>query len=191
MKSLIQKAYGTFIFCGLISIIFGILVIAWPGISLLTLAWFFAVPFVLQGISQIVAAIQYRKEDRNWWVMFLLGLINIAAGVIAIIYPALTALFLVLLMGSTWLASGAILIVVALQLRKQIKNEGWLILSGLLAVIAGLFVLLNPGAGALSLIWLIGFYAIAFGIILIIFAARAKAWGKSRFESHAPTVEAG
>ena len=72
--------------------------------------------------------------------------------------------------------------IAAIQLRKQIQNEGWLLLTAIISAIAGIYVLVNPGAGAISLIWLIAAYAILFGILLVIVGARARNWGESYFD---------
>jgi uncharacterized membrane protein HdeD (DUF308 family) len=90
--------------------------------------------------------------------------------------PGLTAVFLVTIMGFSWLFSGALEIYAAIRLRKEIDNEGWLILSGVLSMLAGIFVIANPGGGALAMVWLIAAFAIVFGIFMILLALKAKNW---------------
>jgi uncharacterized membrane protein HdeD (DUF308 family) len=100
-------------------------------------------------------------------VLLLLGLVSVAAGVLAVFMPAITALVLVLLMGANALVNGALEIILAVRLRRQVRGEWLLGLAGLLSVVFGVLVLLFPGPGALALVWLIAAWAIAIGILLI------------------------
>jgi len=79
-------------------------------------------------------------------------------------------------MGLTWLATGTLQIVAAFRLRKEIHNEGWLVIIGLISILTGTFVLLRPGDGVLALLWLIAAYAIVFGTGLLILGFKAKKW---------------
>jgi uncharacterized membrane protein HdeD (DUF308 family) len=105
-----------------------------------------------------------------------LAFINLGAGIAALLYPHVTVLFLIMLMGLTWLATGMLQIIAAFRLRREIHNEAWLVLTGLISILSGLFVLLKPGDGALALLWLISAYAIAFGTGLLILGIKAKKW---------------
>ncbi|HKH62414.1 MAG TPA: HdeD family acid-resistance protein [Flavitalea sp.] len=176
MKNLLQKVSTSLIFSGLMSLLFGILCFAWPDITLVALVWLFGISIIGQGIAFVSSAVTHRKEEDQWWVLLLIGLINIVAGLLAIFYPGISALFLVALMGITWLITGIIEVIAAIRLRKEIENEGWLILGGLLSVIAGAYILVSPGSGALAILWLIALYAIIFGILLILLGYKAKGW---------------
>ena len=115
----------------------------------------------------------------------LLGLVGVAAGIIALIHPALPALVLVLVMGANALVTGVLDIAVAIRLRKAIEGELLLVLAGLASIVFGILVFMFPGAGALALVWLISAYAIASGIILLILAFKARGW-KRRVTAPAP-----
>jgi len=182
IKSLLQKSAWIFIISGVLSLLFGIVAIAWPGITLVVLVWAFAIPLLFQGIAQIVFAFKNRHVEHHWLLLFIWGLVNSLAAILSMAFPAITAFFLIMVMGATWLISGIVLAIAAIQLRKQIRNEGWFLVSAIISAVAGIYVLLSPGAGALSLIWLIAGYAILFGILLVIVGTRARNWGKSYFE---------
>ena len=182
IKSMLQKSAWVFIISGVLSLLFGIVAMAWPGITLMVLVWAFAIPLLFQGIAQVIFAFKSRHDEHYWLLLFIWGIVNSLASIIAIAYPTITAFFLIMVMGATWLITGIVLAVAAIQLRKQIQNEGWLLVCAIVSAIAGVFVLLNPGAGALSLIWLIAIYAILFGILLMIVGIRARKWGESYFE---------
>ena len=176
MKAILKKIWGHILIWGVLSILFGIISFAWPGLTLTTLVYLFAVAVIAEGIAILVGAWQARNEDKNWWIMLLTGIINIVAGIICIANPGITALFFVILIGISWLITGLMEIYAGISLRKELINEGWLILAGILSTLSGLFLIFRTGEGALALVWLIAGFAIVFGIVLILVALRAKTW---------------
>ena len=176
MHNLLSNSWRELAWRGAISLVFGILAAFWPGLTLLWLMTLFVAYALISGSASAIAAIKNRQSNRDWWLLLLLGLMSVAAGVLALIYPDRTAVFLVLLIGATALASGIIDIVMAVRLRKVIRGEALLILNGIISVAFGVFVFFSPGAGALALIWLISIYAIASGVLLLALAYRARQW---------------
>jgi uncharacterized membrane protein HdeD (DUF308 family) len=164
---------------GAIAVLFGLAAIAWPAITLLTLAALFTAFALLAGAVWIFGAVRHRKADQRWWVMLLLGLFSVVAGVVAALHPALTTVALILLIGANALVSGVLDIVVALRVRKYMKGELLLILSGIASIAFGLIVLLFPtGAGALALAWMTGFYALFTGLLLLALALQVRSWSR-------------
>jgi uncharacterized membrane protein HdeD (DUF308 family) len=180
MKDLLQKSWWMLALQGLFALVFGVLAVLWPGVTILWLVIMFAVYALLSGAVAVIASIASRNEDKRWWLVLLLGLVSLAAGVIAIVNPALTAITLVLLMGANAVVTGIFQIAIAVRLRKQMQREWLLILAGIVSIVFGALVLLFPGAGALALVWLISFWAIATGVMLLAVAFRAKGWGSKR-----------
>ena len=177
MNELFSKSWRSLALRGAISLVFGILAALWPGITLLWLLIMFAAYALIQGVVSAVAAFQSRKTHHDWWLMLLWGVVGIGAGVTAFMLPDLTAVVLVLIIGATALASGIVDIAMAIQLRKTIHGEGFLILNGIISIAFGAFVFFFPGAGALALVWMIAMYAIVSGLLLLALAWRAKKWG--------------
>jgi uncharacterized membrane protein HdeD (DUF308 family) len=182
MRKVLKRAWRNILLVGVLSILFGVLTYVWPGVTVTTLAWIFAFSVIAQGISLASAGWQSRQDEPNWWIFLLIGIVNIIAGLVCFFNPGLTAIFLVTLMGVSWLVSGVLEIYAAIRLRKEIDNEGWLILGGLLSVIAGAIVIIHPGAGALAMTTLIAIYAILFGVALIALAFKAKGWVEEKRE---------
>lgn len=176
MKAILRKIWGHILIWGILSILFGIISFAWPGLTLTTLVYLFAITVIAQGIAVLAGAWQAKDEDKNWWIMLLTGITNIVVGIICIANPGITALFFVVLLGVSWLITGLMEIYAAIRLRKEITNEGWLLLAGVLSVLAGLFLIFRTAEGALALVWLIAGFAIVFGIILVLLALKAKTW---------------
>lgn len=164
---------------GAIAIVFGVLAIAWPAVTLLTLAALFAAFSLLGGAVWIFGAIRYRHHDPNWWMLMLLGVVSLTVGVLATFNPAITLLTLILLMGANAVVSGVLDIVIAVRVRKVIRGEWLLMVSGLASVVFGGIVLLFPlGTGAVMLAILIGAYAIFTGVLLVCLALRVRAWSR-------------
>ena len=164
---------------GAIAVLFGVAAIAWPAITLATLAALFTAFALLAGAVWIFGAIRHRKADPRWWVLLLLGAFSVGAGIIAALNPVLTTVALILLMGANALVSGMLDIVVAVRVRKYMKGELLLVLSGIASIAFGLIVLLFPtGAGALALAWMTGFYAIVTGALLLALALQVRSWSR-------------
>jgi uncharacterized membrane protein HdeD (DUF308 family) len=159
---------------GLVAIIFGILLFLFPGIALETLVLFLGAYLLVDGIGSIITAVRNRTGNPNWWVSLLEGIVSIIAGIVAFIYPGRTALVLLYIIGAWAIVTGILEIVAAIRLRKEIDNEWVLGLAGLLSIVFGILTFVFPGATALSLLWLIGAYAIVFGVLLIILGFRLR-----------------
>lgn len=160
---------------GLFALVFGVLVLAWPAISLYVLVLLFAAYAFVDGLFAVLSAISKAAEGRTrWWPMLLEGVVGIAAGVLAALWPGLTALVLLYLIAAWAMITGVFEIVEAVRLRREIKGEWLLALGGLASLVFGLFLVIFPGAGALAVVWLIGAYSILFGIVLLALAFRLR-----------------
>jgi uncharacterized membrane protein HdeD (DUF308 family) len=104
----------------------------------------------------------------------LVGLLGIGIGIITLAWPQITGIVLLMFIAGWAIASGVLQIVGAIALRKEIEGEWLLIASGILSVVFGALLIMYPGAGALSLAFVIGAFAVAYGILLIGFALRLK-----------------
>ena len=148
---------------GLLAGIFGVLVLVWPGISLLALAFVFAAYVFVDGIGMIASGLDAR-DDRRWWYV-LAGVVGVIAGIAAAFWPAVTALVLVAWAGAWAVVTGV------LEIAAAVRAEGsgrWLMaLAGVISVLAGLFILIWPGIGALALATVLGIYALAAGVSLL------------------------
>jgi len=182
MKTPAMPSWWVLALRGVAALLFGILALAWPGITLLFLVALFSVYALFGGSAAVVGAFKNRRNDKDWWLVLLLGIVSLAAGVLALIWPALTALALVLLMGANALVSGVLEIILAVRLRHQIVGEWLLGLAGFVSILFGSFVLIFPGPGALALVWLIAVHAIAIGILLLAAGFSLRRRGERPFE---------
>ena len=173
LLGLLARNWKLLLLRGIIAILFGLLAFAWPHITLYVLIVLYGIYAFGDGVIALVAACTSGAVAPRWWLV-LVGIFGLAAGLATFFYPGLTALVLLTFIGIAALIRGIFEIVGAIQLRKEIDNEWWLILGGVLSVLFGLVVLIHPGAGALAIVWLIASYALAFGIMLVGFAFRVR-----------------
>jgi uncharacterized membrane protein HdeD (DUF308 family) len=159
---------------GIAAIIFGILAFFWPGVTLLTLVFLWGAYAIVDGVFSLWAAISGRDSMTPRWWLAVVGIAGIVAGLLAFSWPGLTAGILLLFIAGWAIVIGALEIWGAIQLRKEIEGEFWLILSGLLSIAFGLIVIGQPGVGALAVVWLIAGYAVLFGCSLIALALRLR-----------------
>lgn len=178
LAKILSRFWWMILLRGVISVLFGIMVFAWPGISLVSLVLLFGAFALADGFGNAVTAIGGRHEHENWWVLLLAGLAGIALGVLTFFNPAVTALALLFYIAIWAIATGLLEIVAAIRLRKEIEGELWLGLGGLASVVFGMLLIARPGDGALAVLWLIAAYAIAFGVILIVLALKARGFAK-------------
>jgi len=160
---------------GVLAIIFGIMIIAWPAIALQTLVLLFGAYVLVDGIFAIVHAFSHR-EYRHWWVTLLEGIVGIIAGLLTFFMPGITALSLVLVIGAYALVTGILEIVAAIQMRHHIDHEWALAFAGIASVLFGIIVLVSPGTGALAILAMIAAYSIFFGVLMLILAFRMRSW---------------
>ena len=164
---------------GAVAVIFGLLALIWPEITLLALVLVFGAYAFVDGLFALVAAFRGRQlagGSRGWLV--LEGLLGIGAGIVALIWPDITALALLWVIAFWAVLTGALEIVAAVRLRRVLDNEWMLIVAGALSILFGLILIVFPGEGAVGLVWLIGIYAIVFGIVLLGLALRLRGLGR-------------
>lgn len=155
---------------GLVAIVFGVLVLMWPGMSIVAFLILIAAYWIVDGLSSIYFAAQ----ARNWGWPFWGGLISALAGIAAILAPGIATLSILIVIAIWAIARGLIDIYSAIRYHKLITFEWWLGLSGALSVVFGVLVLRAPAAGALAIATLIAFFAIAIGVLLVIASFRIR-----------------
>jgi uncharacterized membrane protein HdeD (DUF308 family) len=173
MVHALAKNWWMLLLRGVAAIIFGVLAFAWPGMTLLTLIMFYGAFALIDGVLAVVAAITGGAPAPRWWLA-IVGLLGIATGLLVFMMPGLTALVLLYFIAGWAIATGVFQIIGAIRLRKEIDDEWYLILSGVVSVLFGIGVMMAPGAGALALLWVIGIYAVVMGAIMVALAFRLK-----------------
>jgi uncharacterized membrane protein HdeD (DUF308 family) len=161
---------------GIAAIVFGILAFFWPGLTLLALIFMWGIYAIADGILALWAAIASKGPANiapRWWLA-IAGIAGIAAGVLAFVWPGMTALVLLMFIAAWAVVIGVLQIMGAIRLRKEIEGEWLLGLSGLLSVAFGVAIIARPGAGALAVVWLIGWFAILLGCCYVALSLRLR-----------------
>jgi uncharacterized membrane protein HdeD (DUF308 family) len=174
MLEMLSRYWWAFVVRGIFAILFGILAYAWPRITLATLIIFFGAYVLIDGILLVIKTIGKWGERDDRWLLLLEGLLGIGIGVITFVAPGITAVALIFFIAAWSLATGVLEIATAIRLRKEIRGEGWMILSGIASIVFAILVMFFPGVGALGLLWLIAAYAIIFGVLLVILGFRLR-----------------
>lgn len=173
MLDVLAKNRGWLYVRGIAAIVFGILALILPGITLLALVLLYGAYALVDGVSALVLAVRGRRpKESPLWAIVLVGIAGIAAGIITFLWPGITAVALLVLVAAWSIVRGIFEIVAAVRLRKEIDGEWLLGLAGVLSIVFGVLLLVQPAAGLLALVWLVGIYSIIAGIVYISLGVR-------------------
>ena len=159
---------------GIAAVIFGILALAWPGSAWLAIAILFGAYAFVDGVFAIVAAVRAAETHERWLPFLIEGIIGIVIGGITFYDIRITILALYFTIAVWALLTGIMEIAAGIQLRKHVANEAWLILGGVLSILFAVLMWWRPVAGAVAVVWIIGIYAIVFGITMIGLSLRLR-----------------
>jgi uncharacterized membrane protein HdeD (DUF308 family) len=172
--STLSRKWWLLLLRAVVAIAFGILTFVQPSISLAALVLLFGAYSMADGILCLWTAIAGPKDQDSWWLLLLEGLLGVGIGVLTIWSPGITALALLFYIAIWAIATGVLEVVAAIRLRKEIDNEWLLLLAGIASIAFGVLLAAQPQSGALAVLWLIGSYAIVFGVLLLILAFRVR-----------------
>jgi uncharacterized membrane protein HdeD (DUF308 family) len=166
MEQLISNYRTMFLFRGIAAVLFGILALVWPRMTLTVLVLVFGVFAVISGITAIAAALR-NTGDGGWGFLLFEGILGILAGAIALAWPGITALAFLYLLAFWAILTGILEIVAPLSFPMSGGRATLSVLAGLVSIIFGILIAAQPSAGLLAVVWLIGVYAIVFGVMYI------------------------
>lgn len=183
MLELAARYWWVILLRGILAIGFGVVALIWPGITIFALVILFGAYVLFDGVLDVVMAIGGKGPDearlaggeRAW--MAVMGVIGVAAGIIAFVWPGITAVALLWVIAFWAILSGILEIVTAWRLRAELTNEWLWVLAGLLSIALGVLLIAQPATGAVALVIWIGIFAIAWGIALAILSFRVKGLG--------------
>lgn len=182
MLAKVTQNWWLFALRGLAAIIFGGVALIWPEQTAEALVLMFGAYALVDGIFAVFAGFSIAPYFNRWWAVLLEGVVGILVGLIAIFMPDITGRALLYVIAAWALITGVFEIVAAIQFRRVLTNEWTLVLSGLLSIVLGILLFAFPAAGAVSVVWVIGFYAIVFGSTEIFLAFRLRGL-RREFES--------
>lgn len=172
--------WWTFVLRGILSILFGLMLFILPGVGLLTLVFMFGIYAIVDGVLNIASAFRRSGgtggDEPPWWALLILGVLSIAAGVLAFVLPLTAAVALLYFIAAWAVVNGVFQIAAAIRLRKQITGEWLLVLSGVLSIVLGILLVLFPGIGLLTMVIWVGAFSVAYGVVLIMLGLRLRRW---------------
>lgn len=175
---LLARRWPLVVVRGVVAILFGIMAIVWPGITVLALAILFGVYTLLDGIMALTMSFGQRGSDRVY--LMVLGVLGIVAGLIALIWPGITVVVLLVVIAVWAIFAGITQIAAAIRLRKVIRNEWFLALTGVVALVLGVLLIVQPAEGAIALVIAIATFALAWGVVLIVLGFRLRSLSADR-----------
>lgn len=175
MLSLLARNWWLVEIRGVAAIAFGLLAFLWPGLTLLVLVTLFAAYMLIDGIALLVSLRRAEPATSGHRLaVALMGILGVGVGIATIVWPTITALALLYLVAFWAITLGLVQVIAAIRLRRDISGELWFVVGGLLTVVFGVFILVFPGSGLLSLVWIVGAWAIVFGITNLVLAWRLR-----------------
>ena len=175
MFELASRSWPWILARGIMAILLGIIALVWPSMTLVVLAIMIGIWLVMDGVGRLVNAFALRRlagSDRL--LIGLFGLLSLVAGVIALWNPFATLGALAILMAIWLIVAGVGEITTAIAIRKAVKGEWLLVISGILAIILGIVVFAMPGASLVTIALLVGINALILGIFLVVSAFRIR-----------------
>ena len=171
IAQLLAQNWWAFAIRGVLGIIFGLIAIFQPGVTMLSLVLVFSAYAFVDGAFAIIASVRAARRHERWGFLVLEGVVNIIAAALAFLWPAMTVVSFVFLVGTWAILSGGLMLSAAMRLSGD-HGRWWLVLGGLASVIYGALLIFAPFAGALVLTWWLGAYALVFGFALIAVAIK-------------------
>jgi uncharacterized membrane protein HdeD (DUF308 family) len=174
MLGVLARNWWALLIRGIAAVIFGLLAFFWPGATGLALIFLFGAYAFVDGIFALVSAVRAARAHERWLAFLAEGIVGLVIAAIVVFYPGLAGLSIYFAIAVWAILTGILELVAAFQLRAMLPNEWMLILGGILSIVFGVLLFIYPMIGILTVIYLIGFYAILFGVIMIAFSFRLR-----------------
>ena len=175
MARVLARNWWAVAFRGLLAVLFGLVALGLPGVTLATLIVLFGGYALVDGVGAIIAGVRAAERHERWWPMVLEGVAGIGAGALTFAWPVVTAILWLYLLSAWAGISGALKIASAVRLRRGMRGAWVLAANGALAILFALLALLLPGLAIVSLVWLIKAYALLRGVGFLALAFRLRA----------------
>jgi uncharacterized membrane protein HdeD (DUF308 family) len=165
MLALIARDWWVFAIRGVAAILFGVLAFVWPETTLVVLTILFGAYVLVDGAALLIALARGdRLARRHAWAVGIMGVLGIVAGVATFIWPSVTAMSLLYIVAIWAIATGFFQLVSAIALRRELDDELWMAIGGVASMVFGGLLVAFPGEGLISLVWLVGLWAVVFGV---------------------------
>ena len=168
MFALLSRYWWVLVIRGVMAIALGVFAVVWPQETIAALVLVFGAIALIDGTFAVFTSIAGHRLTPYWWVLLLQGLLGMAVGIFTLVNPAITAVALLIYIAVWAIGMGVLQVTAAVRLRHDISGEWWLALGGIAGVVFGILLMRNPAQGALAVLWLIGSYALVWGVMLLV-----------------------
>ncbi len=164
---------------GVLAVLLGVVALAWPAITAAAFVWIVGVFAVVDGVVLVAEGVRRRGTGGGTAFLVTMGLVSVAVGVVLLVWPGKTAVVLTWIIGFWAVLYGRVQAAASLLLRRS-AGIGWVwgVLAGVLSIVFGLLVLFNVEAGLVSILWLLGIFAIGWGVMLVVFGLQVRSLGR-------------
>lgn len=174
MAEFLEKTWWIALLRGVLAVIFGVFALVNPEGAGYLLVFIFGIFLLVDGLINVIGSIIYIRAAVDWWVLLVVGVLEIGVALVTFAHPDITGTVLAILVGLWALFKGVIELMAGIALRNEVEGEWILILTGVLTAVFGLFALLLPFTESTAAIWLLGLYALLNGILWVIIGFEAR-----------------
>jgi uncharacterized membrane protein HdeD (DUF308 family) len=168
MLAFLSKYWWVLVIRGAMAIALSVFAFVWPQATIAALVLVFGAIAFADGAFAVAASIAGHRLTPYWWVLLLQGLLGIGVGLLTLFNPAITAVALLIYIAAWAIGMGVLQVIAAVRLRHDISGEWWLALGGVAGIAFGVLLMRHPAEGALAVMWLIGSYALVWGVMLML-----------------------
>jgi uncharacterized membrane protein HdeD (DUF308 family) len=189
MENALTPKWSSVLLRGLAGIVFGVIALSWPGVTLAALTLIFGAYAFADGVIALIMAVQYKARphpERCRWLMVVDGLLGIGVGIATLLWPGLTLLAHILHMGARFTVAGGFQVATAIVMHRAITSPWLYGLAGVASMLLGILTFLLPGLSALVLETMLGIYALVFGVTMLVLSLRLRS-ASHRVPVHAPS----
>lgn len=174
-SQLAKQLLGLTVAQGVLAILFGIVALFLPGLTVALLLLFFGIFVLVWGIVGLIVSLSRIGDHKFWWLELIFSLLAVGLAVYVLRNPVEVAAFFVVLIGLTFLVRGVIDLLQGMFDKDSDGNERvFHVIVGVLGIVAGVIALLHPVSAGVAVVWVIGLYAVLYGSLAIAFAFKAQ-----------------
>ncbi len=172
--SIMHELWWLVLLQSVLAIFFGIAAVFWPGLTLITLVYLFSAFVLVWGIIEIVHALMSIGMRDSWWLTLIFGLLGLVVGVYLVRHPDASFATLILLIGITFIVRGVFDVLGTFLDGRSTSHRILLLVAGVAGLAAGIIILMQPVAGGVAFVWVMGLYALIFGVITLTVALESR-----------------
>jgi len=177
----LSRSWWIFLVRGLLAVLFGLLALFKPGVTMEALLLYLGAWFLVDGVFKVFGAFSSSTPKDDKWLLGITGLLGILLGILTFTSPLATGLAILMFIAAWAILTGGFEIYTALKLRHEIEGEWVLVLIGAISVLFGVYCVYAPLVSGIGITMALGLFALVIGIVNVVFAFKVKGFaGRAR-----------